>query len=300
MKARLSFKSYKGFVHPEWNSYLKAGGLNHLDPRSSLVKEGLRVWAERLKDAFRFSGNSVQVKKSKHFMVFSSLESEELEQLLKRAEEFYSQFMSSPLKEIIDEDLVIPLILFRDKELMLDYTEHYVNLNNQNLGLNTAGFFLTSAEYPQIILHESDDYYAIERTLSHELTHFILRDFNLPVWIDEGLAMTFEHIHFPKEGGMNYFDIREAEATWAQRTNIKAFLSGKAWNYLRPEFTYGLSESLVQLLLEDLTTEEFINFLKIANYQDGGRKAFSTFYEGNLERYIVNLFKPGVEHMFAL
>ena len=133
------------------------------------------------------------------------------------------------------------------------------------------------------------DFRSLERTLAHELTHVALRQLDLPLWIEEGLAQMFDR----SLGGEGALQINGERAKKHQRFwknhGLGQFWEGSGFQKATPAqgFSYELAEILLTLLVAEHHAgwlglnrhrqQRFLSFLAHAKAEDGGESASQEF-----------------------
>ena len=126
----------------------------------------------------------------------------------------------------------------------------------------------------------------IEPVIAHEMTHSALAHLELPLWLDEGIAVTTEHQisvsnRHPRDAAERIG--RHLEFWNAER--IQEFWTGKSFNRTDDgnELSYDLARSIVELLGREWPS--FVEFAANASRDDGGAAAASRIYETRSRRY---------------
>jgi len=155
----------------------------------------------------------------------------------------------------------------------------------------SAGVFL-NAEYGHIAIPFAD-IAEIEATVAHELTHDCLRLLPIPLWLNEGLAVTIENeICGNHPLRMEADRLREHAEFWNEDT-IQEFWSGESFGRVDQGIglSYELARYCIRALAHDLPS--FITFAQRASAADGGEAAAMEVYEGSLGGLIEQFFGPG-------
>jgi hypothetical protein len=155
----------------------------------------------------------------------------------------------------------------------------------------SAGVFL-NAGYGHIAI-PFHDVAETEATVAHELTHNCLRVLPIPLWLNEGLAVTIENElcgNHPLR--MEPERLREHAAFWNEET-IQEFWSGRSFGRVDEGtgLSYELARYCIRALAHDLSS--FVEFAQRASSADGGEAAAMEVYEGSLGRLIEQFFGPG-------
>ena len=287
------FNEHKGFSQPDWPKYLSQFGLETFEPSNMRVSDGVESWVSTLIEDFKNKGFEVKRRTSENFEIITSLSDYKADCLILHAEKYYEQIKYSRIGHFVDENKKVVIVCLPDIESFLDYAEYYTP-RTQSLRHSIIGMHLSSTPYNHIIVRENLELDEILSTIAHELTHWVLSDLDLPRWLDEGLATIFEKIHFPQMSLIDTHYISESIEIWSEKKNVQEFLIGTAWGFFDAKFTYGLAERIVRFFLDDMSHDEFVHFLELAHYLDGGRKAFRRYYEGSLEQYLLDIHAPEV------
>jgi hypothetical protein len=132
----------------------------------------------------------------------------------------------------------------------------------------------------------------IEATLAHELTHVCLSHLDLPLWLNEGLAMSLERTlagTAPIQVDAEAMD--EHRYLWSKDW-IQAFWIGSANDDVElTQAFYHLAELLVRALSSDFP--RFREFVRSASWSDGGESASHAVYGRSLGRLIEQFLGPG-------
>jgi hypothetical protein len=166
----------------------------------------------------------------------------------------------------------IVVLLFTDHELYYRYVESFENGHP----LLSGGMFC-GGRNPHILINGSYQGSA-EATLIHELAHLLLHHRQLPLWLDEALAMAVERrfgsrsLHLVDGAD----ELRQHLSLWNERS-IQDFWSGRSWQ--EDQDLMSASYFLAHLLLERLLSflggdrRRFEAFASTAKWHDGGAAA---------------------------
>jgi hypothetical protein len=155
----------------------------------------------------------------------------------------------------------------------------------------SSGMFL-NREYGHIAI-PFHDLSETEATLAHELTHSYVRHLPIPVWLNEGLAVTIEdELCGTHPLRMDQKRLDEHREFWNEET-IQEFWSGKSFG--RTDEGNGLSYELARYCIRALAhdLDAFTRFANQASWQDGGEAAALEVYEGSLGGLIEQFFGKG-------
>lgn len=160
----------------------------------------------------------------------------------------------------------------------------------------SSGMFFDIENCPHFIVKRAD-LLEVEPVISHELVHNAVRWLDLPLWLNEGLAVSVErrlHRHlvdFSHLGGLEYL----LQEFWCEK-NIQLFWSGASFRHL-DEYTY-LSYELAHILVENLAhgqEQAFSRFVRNAKAADAGAIAAQQYLSLDLGAVLCAVLngKPG-------
>lgn len=180
------------------------------------------------------------------------------------------------------------VMLFATQDDYYDYSAFFYPEGEHPL---SAGVFL-NAQYGHIAM-PVHDMAEIEATIAHELTHCYVRSLPLPLWLNEGLAVTIENeICLNRPLRMDPDRLAEHHAFWNEET-IQEFWDGRSFHRTDEgiELSYELARYCVRALAHD--PGPFIAFARNANFKDGGEVAAVEVFGGSLGGLIEQFFGPG-------
>jgi hypothetical protein len=129
-------------------------------------------------------------------------------------------------------------------------------------------------EFPAIILPVKLRW-GVDRTIAHELTHHLLADRGLPLWVEEGLTqMMEERVTGGTTFALNRELIQRHRRRWSE-VGLSRFWSGEAFGSPsddEQELAYHLAEALTRGLLAKRASAYFA-FARAASDSDGGEAA---------------------------
>jgi hypothetical protein len=162
------------------------------------------------------------------------------------------------------------LVVFDDEADYYPYTAAYDADDGE--AAFSGGMFV-DAGCPHFVTR-SDDLSRIEPVIVHELTHAALAHLQLPLWLDEGIAVNTEHRltgaqrteHTPQQLHRLHQDF------WGD-TEIQQFWAGTSFR--RPDDGNKLSYDLARIIVEQLakTWDPFAAFVASAQRSDAGAQA---------------------------
>jgi len=116
----------------------------------------------------------------------------------------------------------------------------------------------------------------IEPVIAHEMTHSALAHLELPLWLDEGIAVTTEHqISVSNRHPRDAVERIGRHLEFWNAERIQEFWTGKSFNRTDDgnELSYDLARSIVELLGREWPS--FVEFAANASRDDGGAAAAS-------------------------
>lgn len=133
----------------------------------------------------------------------------------------------------------------------------------------------------------------MEPVIAHELTHSALSHLDLPIWLDEGLAVNTERLVI---GGTQYMryttqELQEMHSSFWGEDEIQEFWAGSSFS--RPDRGNMLSYELARILVEQLNKDwaAFVRFLCHARRADAGATAARDYLGVDLGGYVCALLE---------
>jgi hypothetical protein len=245
-----------------------------------------RAW---LNATARHLGSPYIVRETRNFLVISPLIPREAEVVERFAERAWKQIVTA-LDGLVDDDGhgKHVVMLFASQDDYYEYSAFFYPGGEHPL---SAGVFL-NAEYGHVAI-PFHDIAETEATIAHELTHCYVRALSIPLWLNEGLAVTFENeICANRPLRMDQDRLAEHHAFWNEET-IQEFWSGRSFGRVDAglELSYELARYCVRALAHD--REPFLEFVKSASFEDGGEAAAVAGYGGSLGGLIEQFFGAG-------
>jgi hypothetical protein len=136
----------------------------------------------------------------------------------------------------------------------------------------SGGMFLPGG-YPHFVFPHYDESWQLERVVSHELTHALVRHLPLPLWLNEGMAVTLEEmIAGVPHAAINEQTLKEHREYWNPEL-IQKFWSGESFS--QSDQGSALSYALGQLLVLNLGHDfpRFREFAVSCDHADSGEAA---------------------------
>jgi len=133
--------------------------------------------------------------------------------------------------------------------------------------------------------------------ITHELSHALVVEYELPNWIDEAIAMRMQDIAVEYDGlALTKESYKKHQHYWNEKT-IQEFWSGEVWSVASDAFelSYELARILWKKIAGDLhaTKEEIVEFIKTLNYNDSGNAAFKAIFNHSLGDLVEDFLGEG-------
>jgi hypothetical protein len=243
-------------------------------------------WLERLRTDL---GGDYWIITSRHISLLSCLDQNTARHLVRYAEDA-QQIIEQQLGEAAyqRQGLRTPLLIFYDFDDYYAYIQHFYpeGTHPGSGGICILGCFVHVA-----VIHQL---FSVPRTvLAHELTHVSLAHLPIPRWLNEGLAQVFETVVEGAPRGLPDGDLALRHRAYWNHNNIQSFWSGKSFGTVGDpgELSYHLSEVLVRLIGEK--DARFVDFIRTAEYTDGGQAAALEVLKVDLGIAVASLLGPG-------
>lgn len=269
-----------GFPRPQWQA-IDSLATTHADWITAA-----RAWME---ETARHLGAPYAVTETDNFFLLSPLNARQTGLLKTFTEKAWKQ-IGIKLEGLGESEVLgkAVVMFFDSHDRYYEYSAHFYSDGEHPI---SSGVFL-NAEYG----HTAIPFFDIpetEATLAHELTHCFLRSLPIPLWLNEGLAVTMED-ELCSNRPLRMDSQRLAEhATWWDAKTIQDFWSGQSFQRVDEglDLSYELARYCVRALAHDVPA--FIEFAGSASYEDGGEAAALKVYGGSLGGVIHQFFGPG-------
>jgi hypothetical protein len=262
-----AFSFEEGFSRPNWkliSQTIKHRLLGSDDLQAAWV-EAATQWVNQV----RFDlGGDYRVKQSRQFILLSAQSGETNEKLLNFAERTLDQICKRLGDAAWTDGLGKHVILLFEEQD--DYYE-YISYFHRDGTHPTSGGCLLGGGYVHIAAPFEP--LTIRRMLAHELTHNCVAHLRLPLWLNEGLAATFERLVSVEQRPVLDAELKLQHLGFWNEENIQEFWSGISWS--KPgdpnHLSYSLAEIMIILLSE--RRGDLGAFLKQARRNDAGQTA---------------------------
>ncbi len=276
-----------GFPRPNWDAIAE---LIHAKPEEFWAADW-EAWSRRWVDAILGQlPDTYRVEETENFLVMSAQEDRYVELLSRFLERTLRRILTSLEGIASDEGYGKHIVLmFDEQEPYYQYKSYFYP--DEGEFILSSGTFLNAGyghfAFPFLEMFEA------EATSAHELTHACLKHLPIPLWLNEGFAVTMEdEICGSVPLQMENERFAEHRSFWNADT-IQEFWSGESFN--RTDQGSNLSYELARYCLRALAQEYdvFAAFANMANYQDGGEAAAHEYYGGSLGGLIHQFFGEG-------
>ncbi|MBB5015674.1 hypothetical protein [Rehaibacterium terrae] len=266
------------FPRPDWSATDAALPAGLPDGDLHRVYGALaRQWVDGLRDAL---GGGYRVHGGGDWLLLSH-ECDRYVELLLQTLRRDRRRIARALDGLADDDGYGPhvLLLIEDLDDYYAYVAHFYPRHGGAYA-QSAGMFVDDGYGHLIVPHRALE--DVEAVTAHELTHAMLRDLRLPLWLDEGIASNMEQAItgrslYPPEPEL----IGRLIEYW-RREGLEPFWSGAS--FARPdqgsELSYALASHVVAFLGGDYP--RFREFARAADPADAGNAAAREVYGEDL------------------
>ena len=282
------FEEANEFPRPNWDKIYE-----HVETHFKNVDQNelwcdiANAWVLKLKSKLP---NDYQTHESDNYILVTSGE-ERYVTLLQRFLESTLKKILSTLKGIASDEGYgkYVVIVFDDVEDYYSYISHFFP-DDGEFGLS-SGVYLNNG-YGHFVFPYQDVTYA-ESITAHEMTHSLLSHLPIPLWLNEGMAVTIEDTFTGSAPLQMDNELFERHKTFWGEQEIQEFWSGDAFYRTDEgqELSYNLAQFAVKSLSHDYET--FVRFANNAHSDDGGESAAHEIFEGSLGGLIEQFFGDG-------
>lgn len=276
-----------GFPRPDWDAiHAHLDNVPESDLHEAWCKFG-RVWMQLTSES---AGEAYKVSETENFFIVSKLhpgDSKLLNVFVEKARDVILYKLAGFASDEGYGKHVV--LLFDNVDSYYEYVSYFQSKDGDYP--MSSGMFL-SGDYGHIAIPFLN-FLETEATFAHEFTHSCLAHLPIPLWLNEGLAVTLEdELCGSKPLGMDKERMAEHKAFW-DSTTIQEFWSGESFQRTDEgnELSYELGRYCVRALAHDL--QEFSEFVNHASFEDGGQSAAIKIYEGSLGGLPFQFFGEG-------
>ena len=276
-----------GFPRPDWDAISQ---LVHNEPETTW-QSGWEGWCKQwLEGVLEHLPESYRLEESENFFIVSAQEDRYVELLSKFLERTLGRILSSLDGIASDEGYGKHVVLmFDEQDRYYQYKSYFYP--DEGEFILSSGTFLNAGyghfAFPFMEMSEA------EAVSAHELTHALLKHLPIPLWLNEGFAVTMEdEICGSSPLRMESERFAEHAAFWNAET-IQEFWSGKSYDRTDEgsSLSYELGRYCLRALAHDY--DVFAAFANSASYQDGGEAAAIEYFGGSLGGVIHQFFGDG-------
>ena len=257
----------EGFSRPNWKA-IKQALQQNASPEFAheAWTEAAIQWVQQLRSEL---GGNYHVKCSQDFIMLSALEPSKAVEFLQFSEgtlqRIYQALGDAAWKNGRGRHVVL---VFHEAD---DYYQYVSDFHKDGVS-PTSGGCLIHKDYVHIAIN-SHEGKRIRRTMAHELLHNCVAHLSLPLWLNEGLAVTFERSAMGNYRPLLDHELQQRHLAFWNENNIQRFWAGVSFHEPGDsnELSYSLGEIMVNLLLR--RPKEFVEFVKLARWEDAGQTA---------------------------
>ena len=266
-----AFTWVEGYSRPNWKRIGEAirNQVPPEDQRDAWTEAAVQ-WLEQVRGDL---GGQYSIRSSDRFVLLSELASNEAANLLSFAEltldRIHLALADAAWKTGLGKHVIL---LFTEDD---DYLQYVAYFDRDGVHPASAGCLIhwgyVHIAIPRLAGHH------IRSTLAHELAHNCVAHLGLPLWLNEGLAVTFSRATADGRHPLLDHDLRTRHLAFWNPATIQKFWSGASFHEAGDsnELSYNLAEIVVHLLLE--SQQQFGAFVEHAQWADAGQTAALDF-----------------------
>ncbi|MCB9850744.1 MAG: hypothetical protein H6817_08565 [Phycisphaerales bacterium] len=258
----------EGFPRLRWDYLQSWLDANVSDvSRPDVEMEAVYQWLERLADEL---GEAFWINSAKHCVLLTSQSEPSGDDLLRFAEQVVEHLLRVLDLEPTGGDAMKHVIIRLDSvESYYSYLAYHYPEGEYG---GSSGVFINDGLH-HIVFHRTP-HGIDERIMAHELCHAELASFDVPLWVQEGIAQIVERqVTRVYDAPLNHEAATALREHW-QRSGLDAFWSGASFS--APGDAQGFSYLLAQILVSVLIADHkptFLDFLYDADPADAGDAA---------------------------
>jgi hypothetical protein len=283
-----AFSFADGFHRADWDIIGRWIDANvSAEERAGAWSEAALAWVSHLRDDL---GGDYAVHQSRQTLLLTDQDSRRAAWLLeyagRTADTIQEHWGDVGWQGMFGKDIVL---IFSDHD---DYYQ-YLSFHTAEGEHPTSGGVCVRSGYTHIAIPWEDEF-AAANAIIHELSHDSVSHLELPLWLDEGVAVTLQRAVAPPPRGfaqgdqdsvfaaaidwrppMMWDELAERHFAFWNEDNIQQFWAGTS--FFQPgdsnELSYSLAEVFLKLITERITREAFRDFLTRARSEDAGQTA---------------------------
>ena len=273
---------------PDWESIYAHVDNHYKDfDQHALWCDIALTWMNKLKSSLN---NNYKIVESDNFIIVTS----ESDSYISTFQSFLERTRGKILNILngiaLDEGFGKHVVLiFDDIDFYYRYLSYYYSEDGE-YGLS-SGTYLNKG-YGHFAFPHQDIFYA-ETIAAHEMTHALTFHLPMPLWLNEGIAVTIEnYITNSTPLTMDNELYSRHKLFWGEQ-EIQEYWSGES--FFRPDQGQELSYHLAQFCVDTLSKdyESFREFANKAHYSDGGEAALKEIFDSSLQDLISQYFGEG-------
>jgi hypothetical protein len=251
-----------------------------------------RQGEEWLRDVVAVLGNGFHLHDVGGFWVVSDRDPRDLKFIGRILQNARRRILAS-LEGIAADPLFAQLAVLwlENEDQYYEYIAHYYPESGE---FSVSGGMFLGNDYPHFVFPHYDDVRELEHVMSHELTHAMVNHLSLPLWLNEGMAVTMEEsIAGPVRGGRTIPQVLDEHPEFWNADTIQEFWRGDS--FARPDEGNKLSYALAQLITLNLGHDypRFRDFVLTASVEDSGAAAVRETFEIELGDLVGAVFGEG-------
>lgn len=271
-------------IRPDWNDIALSIG-NNLS-HDALQAEWSKVcerWLTSIAHEFgREHCASYSIEESPNFLIMSNEDDRYIQLFLRFLERTLKRILST--LDGIASDVGLGkhvALIFSDIEQYYEYVGMFFP-DEGEFGLS-AGMYINEG-YGHFVFPSQDIAFS-EPIAVHELTHACLAHLQIPVWLNEGMAVLMEDVLAGNHLVLDKALLDSHQKYWNEKT-IQGFWSGDS--FLASDEGQALSYSLAHVIARNISKDftAFSSFCVRANYEDAGESAAQEYFGLSLAQLV--------------
>lgn len=277
-----------GFVHPNWQSIAKWADDNVGDGElGKFYHEIALEWAQKTGEA---DGNTGAILETENFVLLSNANDD----IIRNQGKFLERVLSTikdALEDIVFDEGFGPHVVFSlsDDDSYYRYID-FASPEGKDLSAS-SGCFIDKGYGHLVFSGFNPDH--DEPVIAHEMTHALLRHLDIPLWINEGLAVTMERQIIGLRAWTRDTKRVHKQCRYWRETSIQNFWAG--WSFQFSGLANHLSYDLAQFLVTRLSKryKKLCIFVNQASIDDSGASAYESVYGKKIELLVSELLGKG-------
>jgi hypothetical protein len=257
------------FPRPDWSRLWESLALLSSD------EERQTTWLQRghewLTDTAAVLGRDFIVHEVGDFWIVANQSTDEVQRLSQLLHDSRRR-ITAELDGIAADPLFsrLAVLWLEDSGQYYEYVAHFYPESGE-FGLS-GGMFLRGG-YPHFVFPHYQEIGQLEHVVAHELTHALTSHLSLPLWVDEGMAVTLEEMIAGGTVFRSDPEMLDQHRRFWDAGTIQEFWCGASFS--RSDEGHDLSYALAQLLVVNLGHDyaKYRQFALCANCDDAGEAA---------------------------